>query len=88
MPFFLEIDHILSSVPLGEKYVMLSEFNSRLGSREHVEDQWDAVRGSHVYGFINDAGKEIISFSVYQANLCNTWFRKKAIHQGTLQYPK
>ena len=52
-------------------------------------DQWDAVRGPHGYRVTNDAGKELLSFlSVHQATVCNIWFRKKAIHQRTWQYPQ
>ena len=87
--FFQELDHMLASVPSGEKYVVLGDFNARVGSREDVGDQWDAVRGSHRYGVINDAGRELLSFfSVHQATVCNTWFRKKAIQQRTWQHPK
>ena len=89
MSFFQEFDHKLASGPSGEKYVVLGDFNARVGSREHVGDQWDAMRGPYGYGVINDAGRELLSFlSVHQATVCNTWFRKKAIHQQTWQHPK
>ena len=48
--FFQELDHMLASVPSGERYVVLGDFNACVGSREHVGDQWDAVRGPHRYG--------------------------------------
>ena len=87
--FFLELEHMLSSIPSGEKYVVLGDFNARVGSREYVGDHWDAVRGPHGFGVVNDAGKELLSFlSVHQATVCNTWFRKKAIHKQTWQHPK
>ena len=87
--FFQELDHIFASVPSGEKYVVLSDFNAHIGSREHVGDHWDAMRGLQRYGVINDAGRELLSFlSVHQATVCNRWLRKKAIHQQTWQHPK
>lgn len=43
----------------GEKYVLLGNFNARVGSREFVGDQWDAVRG---HGVTNEAGEELLSF--------------------------
>ena len=86
--FFQELDNMLVSVPSGEKYVVLGDFNACVGSREDVEDQKDAVRGPHGYGVINDARRELLSFlSVHQATVCNTWFRK-AIHQQTWQHSK
>ena len=45
--FLQELDHMLVSVPSGEKYVVLGDFNHHVGSREHVRDQCDAVRGRH-----------------------------------------
>ena len=47
------------------------------------------MRGVHGYGTINDAGKELLSFlSDHRATVCNTWFKKKAIHQRTWQHAK
>ena len=43
--FFQELDHILASVLSGEKSVLLGDFNACVGSREHVGDKCDAVRG-------------------------------------------
>ena len=69
--FFLELGHMLSSIPSGEKYVVLGDFNARVGSREYVGDHWDAVRGPHGFGVVNDAGKKLLSFlSVHQATVC------------------
>ena len=48
--FFDEMNSILSSVPAGEKYTVLGNFNARLGSRKVVGDQWSKVRGPHGCG--------------------------------------
>ena len=37
--FFEELKTILSSVPAGEKYIVLGEFNARVGSSEVAGDQ-------------------------------------------------
>ena len=87
--FFEDMESFLSSVPLGEEYLILGNFNIRVRSRECVKDQWESVRGPHGYGAINDAGKELLSFlSVHRATVCDTRFKNKAIHQQTWQYPK
>ena len=39
--FFQEVDSIISAVPAKEKYIILGNFNARVGSREHVAEQWD-----------------------------------------------
>ena len=76
------------SLPSGEVYILLWDFNARVGSRESVE-QWTGVRGPHGYGVTNDAGRELLSFlSSHQATVCNTWFEKKDIHKQTWQHPK
>ena len=31
----------------GEKYIVLGDFNVRVGSRQVVGDQWSIVRGPH-----------------------------------------
>ena len=48
--FFDELNNILSSVPAGEKYTVLGDFNARVGSRQVVGDQWSKVRGPHGCG--------------------------------------
>ena len=87
--FFQELDNIISSIPSEECYVLLGDFNARVGSREAVDDQWDGVRGPHGLGACNDAGRELISFlSLHEAAVCNTWFEKRDIHKQTWQHPK
>ena len=87
--FFDELNSILSSVPAGEKYIVLGDFNACVGSRQVVGDQWSKVRGQQGCGVANDAGKELLGFlSTLQATVCNTWFQKKEIHRVTWQHPK
>ena len=86
--FFDELNSILSSVPAGEKYIVLGDFNGCVGSRQVVGDQWSKVRCLHGCGVTNDAGKELLGFLfTQQATVCNTWFRKE-IHRVTWQHPK
>ena len=76
--FFDELDSILSLVPAGEKYIVLGDFNARVGSRQVVGDQWSKVRSLYGCGVINDAGKERLGFlSTQQTTVCNTWLQKK-----------
>ena len=87
--FFQDLESILASIPAGEKYLTLGEFNAHVGSRECVGDQCASVKGPHGYGVINDAIKELLSFlTTYWASERNTWFAKKAIYQQTWQYLK
>ena len=74
---FDELDSILSSVPAGEKYIVLGDFNARVGSRQ-VEVTSGVVRGPHGCGVTNDAGKELLDFlSTQQATVYNRWYRKE-----------
>ena len=87
--FFQDLERIIASVPSGELYVVLGDFNARIRSRESVGEEWSSVRGPHGFGCINDSGRELLSFlALHQATVCNTWFRKKDIHKQTWQHPK
>ena len=45
--------------------------------------------GTHGYGVIDHAGKQVLSFLfVHQATVFNTCFKKKVIHQQTWYHPK
>ena len=88
--FFQELENIISSVPSGEKYVILGDFNARVGSRVSADEEWSSVRGPHGLGMASDSGKELLSLilSLHQAMVCNTWFEKRDIHKQTWQHPK
>ena len=87
--FFQELENVISSIPSSECYVLLGDFNARVGSRGSVSDQWDGVRGPHGLGVCNDAGKELLSFlSLHEAMVCNTWYEKRDIYKQTWQHPK
>jgi len=68
---------MLPVLPLSDCFVLLGDFNARVGSRQ-VADKWWNERGPHGYGELNGAGKELLAFvSVNTATICNTWFKKK-----------
>ena len=43
--FFQELENSIFSVPSGKMYVLLGDFNARVGSRENVDEEWSSVRG-------------------------------------------
>ena len=87
--FFDTLQQAISAVPSEECFVMLGDFNARVGSRADQDDDWWYERGPHGHGVINEAGRELLSFlSINDATVCNTWFPKKAIHKQTWQHPK
>lgn len=87
--FFECLLHALAEIPSSEPFVMLGDFNARVGSRAGIDDEWWHVRGPHGYGELNEAGKELLSFlSTNDATVCNTWFEKRDIHKQTWQHPK
>lgn len=87
--FYSLLQEVISSVPPQECYVLLGDFNARVGSRSEVVDEWWDERGPFVHGILNDAGRELLAFcSLNGATVCNTWFQKKAIHKQTWQHPK
>ena len=85
--FFYVLQQALSAVPPNENYVLLGDFNARVGSRVDG-DEWWQVRGPHGYGELNEAGRELLTFlSMNEATVCNTWHQKKDIHKATWQHP-
>ena len=78
-----------------ETFVILGEFNARVGSLNNErsrgdDDGWEdeeeehKVLRPHGYGELNEAGKELLSFlSINEATVCSTWFQKKGIHKAT-----
>ena len=95
--FYNDLQQALSEIPSHEMYVVLGDFNARVGSRiagEHENDDDDEsgqssnVLGPHGHGELNEAGRELLSFlSINEATVCNTWYQKKGIHKATWQHP-
>ena len=87
--FYGLLQQALSSVPSHSSYVLLGDFNARVGSREGSDDPWWYERGPHGLGVMNEAGRELLSFlSIIGATVCNTWFKKKDVHRRTWQHPE
>jgi len=55
--FFSSLQQVLCDIPSQECYVVLGDFNTRVGSRRD-DDEWWNVRGPHGHGDLNDAGKD------------------------------
>lgn len=73
--FFQDLENALASIPSEEPYIVLGDFNARVGSRNGAHDLWHGVRGPEGYGECNDAGKELLAFlAAQEATVCNTWF--------------
>ena len=86
--FFDTLQQALSAIPVNECYVMLGDFNARVGSRLEG-DMWWYERGPHGYGDLNEAGRELLTFlAINEATVCNTWFMKGDIRKQTWQHPK
>ena len=73
-----------------EKFILLGDFNARVGSRTHADaDEWSRVRGPHGVGEMNSAGRELLDFlATIQAMVCNTWFCKTEDRKWTWQHPR
>ena len=88
--FFDHLQEALDEVPPNETYIVLGDFNARVGSRSPAgDDHWDKCRGPNGFGELNDAGRDLLHFlSLNEATVCNTWFKKKDIYKCTWQHPK
>ena len=80
-----QLDVFITSVPARDCYIILGDFNARVGSRSADEDDlWSGVLGLHRFGVVNDTKKELLSFLLcHQAAVCNTWFEKKYVYKQT-----
>lgn len=86
--FYNDLQNALSSVEHGEEYIILGDFNARVGSRVGYDD-WSGVRGPHGFGKLNSSGEEFLSFlAMNEAMICNTWFQKKDKFKQTWQHPR
>ena len=86
--FYDDLQQALTAIPLDEMYVLLGDFNARVGSRLGNDDPWGLVRGSHGYRECNEAGRELLTFlSSNEAVVCNTLFMKRNIRKQTWQHP-
>ena len=70
--FFDSLQQALDDVPPSECYVVLGDFNARVGSRVNVGEDWEGVRGPHGFGEVNEAGKELLTFFLLMNLLCVT----------------
>ena len=87
--FLQVVERALACVLYDEPYIMLGDFNARVGSRDGADDPWGNVRGPHGYGNVNDAGKELLAFlAANEATICNTWFCKRDIYKRTWMHPR
>ena len=58
--FFDKLQVVLSSFPSDECFVMMGDFNARVGSRCLDDDDWWYERGPHGCGELNEAGRELL----------------------------
>ena len=53
-------------------YIILGDFNTRVGSRGVDDDQWRRVRGPCGLGVVNEAGAELLNFLLLnETTICN-----------------
>ena len=87
--FYNDLQQALDEIPPNYMYVMLGDFNARVGSRSEEGGQWGEVRGPHGLAEADHAGTELLTFlSINEASVCNTWFPKRGIHKQNWQHPK
>ena len=70
--FYETLQQAILAVSSNECYMILGDFNARVGSREGEDDEWWYERGPYGHGLLNEAGKELLSFlSINDATVCN-----------------
>lgn len=85
--FYNDLQRLLSAVPSTDKFILLGDFNARVGSRDG-DDEFSSVRGPHGFGECNESGRELLNFlSLNEATICNTWFQKRPMYKQSWQHP-
>jgi hypothetical protein len=78
MQFWVELDALVSSVPISEKLFIEGDLNGHVGSTR-VGFEW--VHGGFRYGSRNQEGEGILNFVLaYDLIIANTLFRKRVSH--------
>jgi hypothetical protein len=74
MQFWKELDALVSSVPISEKFFIGGDLNGHVGS---TRVGFDVVHGGFEYGSRNQEGEGILNFALaYVLIVVNTLFRK------------
>ena len=90
--FYNLLQQSLDEIPFDEMFILLGDFNARVGSRDVDEEEdelWGQVRGPHGLRQCNDSGKKLLAFLARNESIiCNTWFMKRDRQKQTWQHPK
>ena len=86
--FYADLQAAMMGARRDEEFVVVGDFNARIGLWEDLDDEWSAARGPHgLLGQLNSAGEELFNFlSGNQAIVCNTWFTQKDHQNQTWQH--
>ena len=57
-----KLGSFIDGVPDSDVYILLEDFNARIGSREQEDDPWGMATGPHELGNLNDSSKELLNF--------------------------
>jgi hypothetical protein len=81
MQFWVELDTLVSSVPISEKLFIGGDFNGHVCS---TRVGFYEVHGGFRYGSRNQEGEGILNFALaYDLIVANTLFRKRVSHLVT-----
>ena len=86
--FNTELQDTLDKVPQNDVFMMLGDFNARVGVLKPDEDEWRGFVGKNGIDERNEAGEDLLQFcAMNQLTVMNTWFQKKNIYYGTWMHP-
>ena len=57
-----ELGSFIDGVPDSDVYILLGDFNARIGSREQEDDLLGMATGPHGLRSVNDSSKELLNF--------------------------
>ena len=78
--FYSDLQNVVDDVSGEDVLLIVADLNARIGSGKDGGDEWDAVRGRHRVGQMNEAGEVLLSWCSRNGLLVvNTVFQKKSI---------
>ena len=81
---FDDLQNALDEIPPEESYVILGDFNARVGLRSGDRNLWGDASGPFGLGEMNEAGKEFLIFC-YSISLQRSTY---TCRHGSIQNPK
>ncbi|XP_035699628.1 craniofacial development protein 2-like [Branchiostoma floridae] len=81
--FYEELDHLISSIPIAEKVIILGDLNARVGTDHQT---WNGILGHHGVGKCNSNG--VLLLKMHGLLITNTFYRLPMRKRTSWMHPR